>query len=79
MTANHDHTAALRTMRTSTGMLDHAVIESRARQLRSEALRALFHSSARRALHALATGMRWTDKEQRDGRDRRRGAKECPC
>jgi hypothetical protein len=54
MTTHDDDTTRPRVARTSTGALDHAAIEARARQLRREALSALLNVLARRVARAWA-------------------------
>jgi hypothetical protein len=75
MTANHDNIRILLATSTPTGILDHAVIEARARQLRSETLRTL----VRRLWRAWVTMMRWEDTAHACHCGRLRGARVCNC
>lgn len=79
MTANNDNIKALLATSTPTGDLDHAAIESRARQLRSEALRALFGALARRLRHTWLTITRCEDTAHSCDCGRLRGARMCNC
>jgi hypothetical protein len=79
MTANHDNIKALLATSTPTGILDHATIESRARQLRSEALRALLGASTRRVRNAWKTITRYEDTAHACNCGRLRGARMCNC
>ena len=79
MTANHDNIRTLLATSTPTGVLDHAVIEARARQLRSEMLRAALGALARRVRHVWATITRYEDTAHACDCDRLRGARMCNC
>jgi hypothetical protein len=75
MTANNDNIRILLATSTPTGILDHAVIEARARQLRSETLRTL----VRRLWRAWVTTIRWEDTAHACDCGRLRGARVCNC
>jgi len=75
MTANNDNIKALLATSTPTGVLDHAAIESRARQLRSEMIRAL----VQRLLRAWATTVRREDNARASDCSRLRGDSVCHC
>lgn len=79
MTANNDNIKALLATSTPTGVLDHAAIESRARQLRSEVLRALLGTMARRVRRTWTTITRYEDNAHACDCGRLRGARMCNC
>ena len=79
MTANNDNIRTLLATSTPSGVLDHAAVESRARQLRSEALRALLGALARRLRHAWVTITRYEDNAHACDCGRLRGARMCDC
>jgi len=79
MTANDDNIKTLLATSTPTGTLDHAAVESRARQLRSEVLRTSFGALVRRTRHAWAARAHRTGDAHAYDCGRMHETRECQC